>query len=100
MAGLIRILQLNANHSRDAVDLALQAASDRKLDVLCFAEHNVAAAGRRGQWYEDARRDAALVFLSGSLLAPDEVGPPRDGLFGCESTTVGYTRVIYPRITR
>lgn len=60
----MRILQINTNRSRQAIDLALATANNLNTDVLIVSEPNISAVRNRKDWICDEHTKAAIKILN------------------------------------
>lgn len=54
-----RFLQINANRSAAAMDLAVATAAKYRVDYIVVSEPNIAYIKKSG-WFKDSKNDAAI----------------------------------------
>lgn len=83
----IRVLQINANRSRQALDLALETGQKIGASFLLVSEPNKLAIKHRKDWISDEKLDTAIKLLNRQIVVKDQGYGP------------GFTFVTTPDIT-
>lgn len=61
---MLKLLQINTNRSRDALDITIATARNLDIDLILISEPNKKKLDENKEWFRDPREDSAIVILN------------------------------------